>query len=188
MAYWHTGAPNSGAAYGWLGRLADGMDPPGTADYLVNIDSHQSLAVRARSHVPLVFDDPDKFLRTAAFEEESALRAVVTSREVGNPTQRFLLEVAQQRGECRAALAAGMRRISHAGRLWVGAVRTRQGGGADCCRLPHAHLLRGLSQQRLRYPRAAGRCSCPAADLHVGPHRGVPARHGRASVAPTTCA
>jgi uncharacterized protein (DUF1501 family) len=75
-------------------RLADGMDPAGTADYLVNIDSHQSLAVRARSHVPLVFDDPDKFLRTAAFEEESALRAVVASREVGNPTQRFLLEVA----------------------------------------------------------------------------------------------
>jgi uncharacterized protein (DUF1501 family) len=70
------------------------MDPLGTADYLVNIDSHQSLAVQARSHVPLVFDDPDKFLRTAAFEEESALRAVVTSREVGNPTQRFLLEVA----------------------------------------------------------------------------------------------
>jgi uncharacterized protein (DUF1501 family) len=94
MAYWHTGAPNSGSAYGWLGRLADGMDPLGTADYLVNIDSHQSLAVSARSHVPLVFDDPDKFLRTAAFEEESALRAVVTSREVGNPTQRFLLEVA----------------------------------------------------------------------------------------------
>jgi uncharacterized protein (DUF1501 family) len=38
MAYWHTGAPNSGSAYGWLGRLADGMDPLGTADYLVNID------------------------------------------------------------------------------------------------------------------------------------------------------
>ncbi len=37
---------------------------------------------------------PDKFLRTAASEEESALRAVVSSREVGNPTQRFLLEVA----------------------------------------------------------------------------------------------
>ena len=38
MAYWHTGAPNSGAAYGWLGRLADGMDPLGTANYLVNIE------------------------------------------------------------------------------------------------------------------------------------------------------
>ena len=35
MAYWHTGAPNSGSAYGWLGRLADSMDPGGTADYLV---------------------------------------------------------------------------------------------------------------------------------------------------------
>ena len=26
MAYWHTAAPNSGAEYGWVGRLADGMD------------------------------------------------------------------------------------------------------------------------------------------------------------------
>ena len=66
--------------------------------------------MRARSHVPLVFDDPDKFLRTAAFEEESALRAVVTSREVGNPTQRFLLEVANSAENAGAALAAGMRR------------------------------------------------------------------------------
>ncbi|ETX07243.1 MAG: hypothetical protein ETSY2_12320, partial [Candidatus Entotheonella gemina] len=24
MAYWHTAAPNSGAQYGWVGRLADG--------------------------------------------------------------------------------------------------------------------------------------------------------------------
>ncbi len=37
MAYWHTGAPNSGDAFGWLGRLADGMDQRGTANFLVDI-------------------------------------------------------------------------------------------------------------------------------------------------------
>src|SRR5262245_41968076 len=27
MAYWHTAAPNSGEAYGWVGRVADAMQP-----------------------------------------------------------------------------------------------------------------------------------------------------------------
>jgi uncharacterized protein (DUF1501 family) len=58
MAFWQTGAPNSGEAYGWLGRMADAIDPLGhNANFLINIDDHQSLAVRAASHVPLVFDD-----------------------------------------------------------------------------------------------------------------------------------
>ena len=26
-AYWHTGAPNTGEPYGWLGRVADAIDP-----------------------------------------------------------------------------------------------------------------------------------------------------------------
>jgi len=95
MAYWHTGAPNSGSAYGWLGRLADGMDPGGTADYLVNIDSHQSLAVRARNHVPLVFDDPEKFGRAAVFDEGSALKSIAAAGHARNPAQRFLFDVAR---------------------------------------------------------------------------------------------
>ena len=63
MAYWHTGAPNSGERYGWLGRLADAIDPNLRANYLVNIDERQSLAVTAKNHMPLVYDDPDKFVR-----------------------------------------------------------------------------------------------------------------------------
>ncbi len=63
MAYWHTGAPNSGERYGWLGRLADAIDPSLQANYLVNIDERQSLAVTAKNHMPLVYDDPDKFVR-----------------------------------------------------------------------------------------------------------------------------
>ena len=34
MAYWHTGAPNSGEPYGWLGRLADAIDPALTPNFL----------------------------------------------------------------------------------------------------------------------------------------------------------
>ena len=33
MAYWHTGAPNSGEEYGWVGRLADAIDPQATPEF-----------------------------------------------------------------------------------------------------------------------------------------------------------
>lgn len=67
MAYWHTGAPNTGEKYGWLGRLADALDNQMQANYLVNIDERQSLAVTAKNHMPLVFDDPDKFMRKGLY-------------------------------------------------------------------------------------------------------------------------
>ena len=53
MACWHTAMPNSGEEHGWVGRLADAIDPQNTAESLVNIDETQSLAVRARGHLPL---------------------------------------------------------------------------------------------------------------------------------------
>ena len=94
MAYWHTGAPNSGNAFGWLGRLADSMDPEGAANFLVNIEDHQSLAVRASNHVPLVFDNPAKFTRESLFEERGALATLAAARSAGNPTEAFLFDVA----------------------------------------------------------------------------------------------
>ena len=94
MAYWHTGAPNSGDAFGWLGRLADGMDTRGIPNFLVDIESHQSLAVRARNHVPLVFDNPEKFTRRRLFEEQSALAKLAGARSARNPSEGFLFDVA----------------------------------------------------------------------------------------------
>lgn len=94
MAYWHTGVPNGGEPYGWLGRVADAIDPELTPNFLVNIDERQSLAVRAARHVPVVFDDPERFMRKGLHQS----RAVLDSgREVqsDNPSQRFLDEVAQ---------------------------------------------------------------------------------------------
>lgn len=96
MAFWQTGAPNSGEAYGWLGRLADAIDPLGhNANLLINIDDHQSLAVKAAGHVPLVFDDPDKFTRRAFHEEGAAMQAVDQRGNAGgNASLDFLFDIA----------------------------------------------------------------------------------------------
>ena len=96
MAFWQTGAPNSGEACGWLGRLADAIDPLGhNPNLLVNIDDHQSLAVRAAGHVPLVFDDPDRFTRQSFHAEAAVMSAVGRRGESGgNPSLEFLFDIA----------------------------------------------------------------------------------------------
>lgn len=93
MAYWHTAAPNSGDDYGWVGRLADTMSPKPVPNYLLNIDATQSLAVRSRIHTPVVFDDPDRFMRSAFFQERALLDDVQVEAE-DNPSRRFLEQVA----------------------------------------------------------------------------------------------
>jgi len=95
MAYWHTAAPNSGDEYGWVGRLADNIAPAAPANYLVNIAARQSLAVRSARHVPVVFDDPARFMREAFYEEKDVLSTMRDSSQVDNPSRRFLLDIAR---------------------------------------------------------------------------------------------
>ena len=95
MAYWHTAAPNSGEPYGWVGRLADAMAPDAPPNFLVDIDSHQSLAVRSRLHVPVVFDDPNKFTREVFAEERGVSDSAIPTVKVDNPSQRYLLDIAR---------------------------------------------------------------------------------------------
>ena len=94
MAYWHTGVPNGGEPYGWLGRVADAIDPELTPNFLVNIDERQSLAVRAARHVPVVFDDPERFMRKGLHQSRAVLDSG-SETQSDNPSQRFLDEVAQ---------------------------------------------------------------------------------------------
>jgi len=102
MAYWHTAAPNSGNEYGWVGRLADDMAPEAPANYVVNIAARQSLAVRSASHVPVVFDQPDRFSREAFFEEKEELELVHDVGDVENSSRQYLLNIARSANDASA--------------------------------------------------------------------------------------
>ena len=102
MAYWHTAAPNSGEEYGWVGRLADDMEPSAPSNFVVNIASRQSLAVRSEQHVPVVFDQPNRFMREAFHEEKDALARVPDVGEVENPSRRFLQDIARSANDASA--------------------------------------------------------------------------------------
>ena len=95
MAYWHTAAPNSGASYGWVGRLADVLLPEGSPYAIVNVDATQSLAVRARKHVPVVFDDPERFVpKGVPFHVANG-----ADQAAENASQGFLRDVARSARE-----------------------------------------------------------------------------------------
>src|SRR5712692_7163471 len=103
MAYWHTAAPNSGEEYGWVGRLADSMAPAAPPNFLVNIAARQSLAVRSRKHVPVVFDDPNKISQEKFYEEREVLDSVPDKgKVVDNPSRRFLLDTARSAKDASA--------------------------------------------------------------------------------------
>lgn len=99
MAYLHTGAPNSGEEFGWVGRLADAVDPGNTPNYIVNIDESQSLAVRARNHVPVVFDDPERFARKGMHQERTLLDRVPEVDGDISASRRYLLDIARSARE-----------------------------------------------------------------------------------------
>jgi uncharacterized protein (DUF1501 family) len=106
MAYWHTAAPNSGEEYGWVGRLADAMAPDALPNFLVNIAARQSLAVRSRHHVPVVFDDPNKFTQEKFYDEKPILDSSPSNnpvtKQADNPSRRFLLETARSAKDASA--------------------------------------------------------------------------------------
>lgn len=102
MAYWHTAAPNSGEEYGWVGRLADAMAPAAPPNYIVNIGTRQSLAVRSSRHVPVVFDDPNKFSQEKFHEEAPVLAVMPDAPKVENPSRQFLLNTARSAREASA--------------------------------------------------------------------------------------
>jgi uncharacterized protein (DUF1501 family) len=102
MAYWHTAAPNSGDEYGWVGRLADTLAPDAPSNYLVNIAARQSLAVNSQRHVPVVFDDPERFTRESFFAQRDVLSMVPETAGLENQSQQFLLNIAQSANDASA--------------------------------------------------------------------------------------
>src|SRR3954466_3227222 len=102
MAYWHTAAPNSGEEYGWVGRLADTLDPRNAPNFLVNIGARQSLAVRSKLHTPVVFDDPNRFAQEKFSSEREVLDAPAPVTKVENPARQYLLDTARSARDASA--------------------------------------------------------------------------------------
>jgi uncharacterized protein (DUF1501 family) len=102
MGFWHTGVPNGGEPLGWLGRLADGAyDHDAQGNMIVNIGTRQSLAVQARHHQPLVFNDPRSFRREGSEAEKQAIESITPGAE-SNPTLDFLSATATNAVESSA--------------------------------------------------------------------------------------
>ena len=94
MAYWHTAAPNGGDEFGWVGRLADALQPDARPNFLINVGSSQSLAVKSKRHSPVVFDNPDRFERKAFAETRDVLGSLPAA-ESTNDAQRYLSDIAR---------------------------------------------------------------------------------------------
>ncbi len=94
MGFWHTGVPNGGEPLGWLGRLADGVyEHDAQGNKIVNIGTRQSLAVQARHHQPLVFNDPRSFRRVGSETEKQAIERL-RPKAPDNPALEFLASTA----------------------------------------------------------------------------------------------
>lgn len=96
MDYWHTARPHEAATTGWVGNLADAYWPDAKPNTIVNIASKQALAVQSVKHSPVVFDDPNTFVRAGDSAQAKAYADLIAQRNTGNPTLDYLTEISRQ--------------------------------------------------------------------------------------------
>jgi uncharacterized protein (DUF1501 family) len=107
MSFWHTAAPNSGNEYGWVGRTASAMDPDGARpNMIVNIADSQTLAVKSRNHVPLVFIDPARFQRGLFAQEKPAIGAIDAEHTPVGGAHQYVLEVSRSAAQASEVVRA----------------------------------------------------------------------------------
>jgi len=100
MEYWHTAVPNSAESLGWVGRFADANWPKAEPNKIVNIAERQSLAVQAGKHAPVVFADPNRFVRAGDPSQEPVYKNVLDRKsEQGNKTLAFLRDISRTAAE-----------------------------------------------------------------------------------------
>jgi uncharacterized protein (DUF1501 family) len=107
LSYWHTGAPNGGNEYGWVGRTASSLDPGGAREkMIVNISDSQTLAVKGENHVPLVFIDPLTFQRALFAQEKSVVESLGTQEAPVGDAHRYVLEVTKSAAQASEVVRA----------------------------------------------------------------------------------
>jgi uncharacterized protein (DUF1501 family) len=93
MEYWHTAVPFGSEPRGWLGRFADDFRPDAPKQFIVNVGTMESLAVRSSLHAPITFSDPEKFQRQATEAQRAALARMVDEAESANSSLSFLNDI-----------------------------------------------------------------------------------------------
>ena len=107
LSFWHTASPNSGNAYGWIGRTASALDPAGARpNMIVNISESQTLAVKAETHVPLVFIDPTRFQRGVFAQEKAVLDVLDSQNAPVSDVHRYVLEVSRSAAQASEVVRA----------------------------------------------------------------------------------
>jgi uncharacterized protein (DUF1501 family) len=90
MEWWHTATPHGSDPYGWLGRFADAYQPDPIENYIVNIASQQSMAVKSAKHSPVVFQDPKKFGRIGNEAQQKVFETFGKVYPTTNPSLEFV--------------------------------------------------------------------------------------------------
>jgi uncharacterized protein (DUF1501 family) len=107
MSFWHTGVPNGGNEYGWVGRTAASLDPSGAREnMIVNISDSQTLAVKAQKHVPLVFVDPAAFKRGLFAQEIPLVGAFASQDKPVGDAHKYVLEVTKSAAQASEVVRA----------------------------------------------------------------------------------
>ena len=107
ISFWHTGAPNSGNEYGWVGRTASSLDPTGARENMVvNISGSQTLAVNGENHVPLVFVDPMTFQRGVFAQEKPVLDTLGAHDAPAGDAHKYVLEVTRSAAQASEVVRA----------------------------------------------------------------------------------
>jgi uncharacterized protein (DUF1501 family) len=110
ISFWHTGAPNSGDPFGWVGRVADAVEPSGKANFLVNVATSQTLAVRADKHVPVVFIDPNTFARDFYYQQRPVLQNLDKDQVAVGDTHKYLLDITKSARDASALVGEAWRK------------------------------------------------------------------------------
>lgn len=96
MEFWHTAAPNAVESRGWIGRFADAAWTKGEQNLIVNISERQSLAVQSNQHAPIVFADPNRFVRAGEPNQQAVYQRILDRQsEQSNKTLAFLQSVSK---------------------------------------------------------------------------------------------
>ncbi len=100
MKYWHMGVPHGAESLGWLGRFADTYQPQPEKAYIANLAKEQSFAVKAAVHSPVVFSDPERFVRQGSDEQKAVFKELERAKAAGaNPSLDFVRNIATTAGE-----------------------------------------------------------------------------------------